>query len=67
MLSIGVGLLVLGLGPLELAELARKAGFDSVGFGLMWGMTFGAFFTVTGIALILVRGIVYLIRATKHQ
>ena len=67
MLSMGVGLLVLGVGPLQLAELARKAGFDSVGFGLMWGMTFGLFFTVIGVVLILVGGILYLIKPSKNQ
>ena len=67
LLLIGTGLIVVGVGPLLLAELARRMGFNSVGFGLMWGLTFGAFLSIAGIAVILVAGIAYLIRAATKR
>ena len=67
LLLIGTGLIVVGVGPLLLAELARRMGFNSVGFGLMWGLTFGALFAIAGIAVILVTGISYLIRAATKR
>jgi len=50
----GIGLIVIGIAPLLLSDLARKLGLDTVGFGLMWGLSFGAFFAIAGIVVLII-------------
>jgi hypothetical protein len=53
-LSLGVGFLIVGIGPVFVMEALRKLGFDTVGPGLAWGLTLGVFFTLLGIVCIFV-------------
>jgi hypothetical protein len=62
LVSTGAALIIVGVGPLLLADLARRLGFETVGFGLMWGLSFGAFFTIAGILVLVFAGVVKLFR-----
>jgi hypothetical protein len=44
----------IGVAPLFIAELLRRLGFDTVGFGLMWGLSFGLILALLGIVLLIV-------------
>jgi hypothetical protein len=71
-ISTAVAFLILGIGPLFIADLVHRLGFDeslmkafgfdSVGFGLMWGLSVGAGFTIVGILLLIVAGLVRLFK-----
>jgi hypothetical protein len=60
--SIGAALIVIGVGPVLLAGPIAKLGFDTVGFALMWGLSFGAFFTISGFLVLIFAGVVKLMK-----
>jgi multidrug efflux pump subunit AcrB len=51
-LWIAIFPIIIGVGPLFVADFLRKTGTDTVGFGMMWGLSFGLILTLAGLVVL---------------